>query len=63
MEFTGRTSKGFVFAGPGATRKDKDLQAWVFQALAYNKTILARPKKKPGGKKPPGNKRAAEGRS
>src|SRR3954454_1187637 len=49
MDFTGRVSKGFVFVGPAGTKSDKNLEAWVALALAYNGEAKAakKPKRKP----------------
>lgn len=39
MDFTGRAMRGFVFVGPGGTRKDADLERWVGRAVTFVDTL------------------------
>ncbi len=39
MDFTGRPMKSMVYVGPGGTKTDASLKAWVKRGLAFNKTL------------------------
>jgi len=46
MMRSGKALKGFIFAGPAATKTKKDLQRWVDMSLGYNSQAKATKKKK-----------------
>ena len=39
MDFTGRPMKAFVYVGPGGTKTDDDLRAWIARGLAFAESL------------------------
>ena len=39
MDFTGRSTKGFVFVEPAGTRTKRSLASWVAPAVAFAKSL------------------------
>jgi TfoX/Sxy family transcriptional regulator of competence genes len=44
MDFTGRPMRGYVFVGPGGTRTQRQVDAWVAMGASFVATIEARPR-------------------
>jgi TfoX/Sxy family transcriptional regulator of competence genes len=42
MDFTGRPMRNMAYVGPGGTRSDADLGAWIDRCLAFNATLPAK---------------------
>ena len=51
MSVGGRTSRGFLAVGPGATSTPKELQTWVDRGVAYASSLPPRAKKAKQSKK------------